>query len=83
MFFLRKIHYNFFTHNGKIKKKLNVIKFAKKVEDLGAGEIVLNSIDKDGLMSGYNVDLIDHKNELYSSSSWMQVRSITLVKFKI
>ena len=37
----------------------------KKVEDLGAGEIVLNSIDKDGLMSGYNVDLIDHlRNEL-------------------
>ena len=58
-------NYNFFTHNGKIKKKLNVIKFAKKVEDLGAGEIVLNSIDKDGLMSGYNVDLIDHlRNEL-------------------
>jgi imidazole glycerol-phosphate synthase subunit HisF len=58
-------NYNFFTHNGTMKRKLDVTKFAKKVEELGAGEIVLNSIDKDGLMNGYNLDLINHfRNEL-------------------
>jgi imidazole glycerol-phosphate synthase subunit HisF len=46
-----------FTHNGKNKHKIDVMEFAKKVEELGAGEIVLNSIDRDGMMQGYDLDL--------------------------
>ncbi|MFD2568097.1 AglZ/HisF2 family acetamidino modification protein [Pseudotenacibaculum haliotis] len=34
------------------------VEYAKKIEDLGAGEIILNSIDNDGMMSGYDIDLV-------------------------
>ena len=35
------------------------IEFVKKLEKLGAGEIVINFIDNDGLMKGYDIDLVD------------------------
>lgn len=34
------------------------VTYAKQIQDLGAGEIILNSIDNDGLMSGYDIELI-------------------------
>jgi cyclase len=37
---------------------VDVLHFAKYVEDLGAGEIILNSIERDGMMSGYDLDMI-------------------------
>ena len=46
-----------FTHGGKNKTQLNAIEWAKKVEDLGAGEILMTSMDKDGTKSGYDNDL--------------------------
>ena len=46
------------SHNGLNKTKLEVSEFAKKVESLGAGEIVLNSIDCDGTMNGYDINLV-------------------------
>ena len=46
-----------FTHGGKNKTQLNAIDWAKKVEDLGAGEILMTSMDKDGTKSGYDNDL--------------------------
>lgn len=49
--------YQVFTHNGKNNSKLDVYELAKKVEMLGAGEIVINSIDNDGQMKGYDQDL--------------------------
>lgn len=51
--------YELFTHNGKVKSKKNILNFAQLVEDNGAGEILINSIDNDGMMKGYNIDLID------------------------
>jgi cyclase len=51
--------YEIFTHNGKKATGINPIIFAEKAQRLGAGEIVINSIDKDGLMKGYDLDLID------------------------
>lgn len=47
-----------FTHNGRRAAKLDPIAFASQVEALGAGEIVLNSIDRDGVMKGYDLDLV-------------------------
>jgi cyclase len=38
--------------------KLNAVDWARHVEKLGAGEIILNSIERDGTMSGYDLDLI-------------------------
>ena len=46
-----------FTHGGKNKTQLNAIDWAKKVADLGAGEILMTSMDKDGTKSGYDNEL--------------------------
>ena len=48
-----------FTHNGKNQLISIHWDFAKSVQNLGAGEIVINSIDRDGTMSGYNFKLVD------------------------
>lgn len=46
-----------YTHGGKNKTELNAIEWAKKVEGLGAGEILMTSMDKDGTKTGYDNDL--------------------------
>jgi cyclase len=43
-----------FTHGGKKATGLNVLEWAKKVEALGAGEILLTSMDRDGTNDGYD-----------------------------
>jgi cyclase len=47
-----------FTHNGTRATGLDPVSFARRAEELGAGEIVVNSIDQDGRMKGYDVDLV-------------------------
>ena len=47
-----------FTHGGRNKTGIDAVNFAKKVEDNGAGEVLLTSMDKDGTKSGYDVDLL-------------------------
>lgn len=51
--------YGILTHNGTIKSHLNLVEFIKSVENQGAGEIVVNSIDQDGVMKGYDMDLME------------------------
>ena len=46
--------YSIFIHNGKKNTKLDPFQFASKVASLGVGEIVINSIDNDGKMDGYD-----------------------------
>jgi imidazole glycerol-phosphate synthase subunit HisF len=55
--------YELFTHNGRHATGICPVDFARQVEDLGAGEIVLNSIDKDGTLSGYDIMLVDRVRE--------------------
>jgi cyclase len=50
--------YEVYTHNGKKATGINPFKFVEEAQRLGAGEIVINSIDKDGVMKGYDLDLI-------------------------
>ena len=50
--------YEMFTHNGKKATGKSPFEFAAKMEKLGAGEIVVNSIDQDGVMKGYDLVLI-------------------------
>jgi imidazole glycerol-phosphate synthase subunit HisF len=50
--------YEVFTHNGSKATGQEPVAFARRLEELGAGEIVLNSIDNDGRMQGYDLDLI-------------------------
>jgi imidazole glycerol-phosphate synthase subunit HisF len=51
--------YEVFINNGKKSTGINPVDFVKKIENYGAGEIVLNSIDNDGVMKGYDWELID------------------------
>jgi cyclase len=45
------------THGGKNLTNLDVVDWAKQVEELGAGEILLTSLDRDGTKSGYDIEL--------------------------
>lgn len=44
---------------GRINTGHDALEWAKKAEDSGAGEILLNSIDRDGMRTGYDIHLID------------------------
>ncbi|RAK33844.1 imidazole glycerol phosphate synthase subunit HisF [Falsochrobactrum ovis] len=46
-----------FTHGGREKTGIDAIEFAQKIVDLGAGEILLTSMDRDGTKAGYDVAL--------------------------
>jgi cyclase len=46
------------THFGQTASGLDVVDWARQAEDLGAGEIFLNSVDEDGIAEGYDTDLI-------------------------
>ena len=48
-----------YTHGGRIKTNLNVIKWVQKCVELGAGEILLTSMDKDGTKDGYDLKLVE------------------------
>ena len=50
--------YEVYTHNSKKATGINPFQFVEEAQKLGAGEIVINSIDKDGVMKGYDLDLI-------------------------
>ena len=49
--------YEVYTHNGKTLHKADPVSLAKQLQDAGAGEIAINSIDRDGFMQGYDLDL--------------------------
>ena len=48
--------YKLYTRNASKKHKLDPVAFAEECAERGAGEIVLNSIDRDGMMQGYDMD---------------------------
>ena len=50
--------YKVYSRNGTKDTGKDVIEFAKECENKGAGEIVLNSVDRDGMCSGYDTELI-------------------------
>ena len=47
-----------FTHGGRNKTGINALEFAKKMEDSGAGELLVTSMDRDGTQVGYDIDLM-------------------------
>lgn len=47
--------YDVYIHNGRKNTKRSALEMAQQMEALGAGEIVINSIDDDGQMKGYNI----------------------------
>ena len=56
--------YEIYTHNGKKSTGIDPVSFAKKVQEYGAGEIIINSIDQDGMMKGFDMSLISKMREV-------------------
>lgn len=58
--------YEIWTNNATKNTEKDPIEFAKLCESLGAGEIIINSIDQDGTMKGYDFNIIDKVRESIS-----------------
>jgi len=54
----KKSGWEIFTHGGRTETGIDAIEFAKKMEDCGAGELLITSMDRDGTQKGYDNDLI-------------------------
>jgi imidazole glycerol-phosphate synthase subunit HisF len=50
--------YEVYTHGGRKSTGLDPVKFAVQMQEMGAGEILLTSIDRDGTYEGYDVELL-------------------------
>lgn len=58
--------YEICTHNGKRPTGISPFDYAAKIEEYGAGELVVNSIDQDGLMKGYDLQLVEKIRNIVS-----------------
>lgn len=56
--------YRVFTHNGKKEVKADPFDIALKLQEVGVGEILINAIDHDGMMSGYDMKLNEKMRSL-------------------
>lgn len=56
--------YELCTHNATKHTGIDPVAFAAEVEKLGAGEIVINSVDQDGVMKGFDLELIKNIREV-------------------
>ena len=56
---LLRANHQIYSHNGKVRHDVGLIDFAKKCEDSGAGEIVVNSINSDGMMTGLDLECVE------------------------
>jgi imidazole glycerol-phosphate synthase subunit HisF len=76
--------YEIFINNGKKGTGIKVKDFIQKLNEVGVGEIVINSIDHDGKMNGYDISLIDLVREttdipitvLGGAGSYADIKSI-------
>ena len=51
-------HWEIFTHGGRTATGINAVAFAAQAEALGAGEILLTSMDRDGTKAGFDIELL-------------------------
>ena len=61
---VNKNKWEVFTHGGRKATGMDVIQYVKKMENLGAGEILLTSMDRDGTKKGYDLDLTKKVSEI-------------------
>jgi len=54
-------HYMIYNDYGK---EISAIDFVKQIQDLGAGEILLNSVDHDGMMNGFDSELLNQVDKI-------------------
>lgn len=53
-----KSRWNVWANGGRVDTGLDALEWAQRGEDLGAGELILNSMDGDGIKQGYDLDLL-------------------------
>ncbi|MFH1720248.1 MAG: imidazole glycerol phosphate synthase subunit HisF [Patescibacteria group bacterium] len=58
-----KNYWEMYINGGRTPTAINAIKFAKEMERLGAGELLINSLDKDGKKTGYDTKLLKSISE--------------------
>lgn len=58
--------YELVTHSGTRPTGKDPVRFAREAERLGAGEILITSVDRDGTMEGYDIELIRRVSEAVS-----------------
>ena len=63
---IKENNWEIFTHGGRKSTGIDAIKFVEKMESMGAGEILLTSMDRDGTKTGYDLELL---NKITSSIS--------------
>ena len=51
-------HWEVYTNNGRERTGLEVVEWAKKAVSLGAGEILLTSVDYEGTRKGFDINLV-------------------------
>ena len=61
--FFQQDKYTCFSHSGNKDEMIHPLEIAKKTEDLGAGEILLTSINNDGRMEGYDYKITEQVSE--------------------
>lgn len=57
-------YYEIFTHNGKRKTGKKLYDFLKEIKNISYGELVINNIDLDGVMTGYDMDMCDNVRKM-------------------
>ena len=57
-FLSKTVEWEVFIHGGRTPTGINALSWAQQVEKLGAGEILLTSMDRDGTKDGYDLDLL-------------------------
>ena len=61
-----KNNWDVYVKGGRENTYIDAVEWAKKGEDLGAGEICINSIDTDGVKNGFDLELIEKLNSILS-----------------
>lgn len=61
-----KSHWEAYYDNGRERSGLDVVQWAKKLQELGAGEIMLTSVDQEGTAKGYDLELVKEIAETVS-----------------
>ena len=46
------------SHHGKKKQNVDIVQWAKQLENTGVGELLITSVDREGSWDGYDLDLI-------------------------
>ena len=62
-------NYALYSHSGKVRQNIDVTEHIKQIQDHGAGEMMFNSIDKDGTGKGYDLNFYKSYKKIWISKN--------------